>query len=112
MTTRSLRPRREDLAPAVGKRGVDLLDQLRKVGVVLAGDQLFFGAIILGRDAFQANPTDPDLKLMDVTIGIAIEKAVGSSANPRVDLAWSRDPLGLTQEALAGSLDRVLDLVC
>jgi hypothetical protein len=42
---------------------------------------------------------------------LAAENAMGRSANPGVDLTWGGDPFRLVDEAVAGGLDRVLDLL-
>jgi len=44
-----------------------------------------------------------------VVLLVAVENPVGGGAEPGVDLAWGRDPLGLVDKAITGGLDRLLD---
>jgi hypothetical protein len=52
-----------------------------------------------------------DRQLAKALVFFAVEDAVSDGTDPGVDLAWGRDPLGFVNEAIAGGLDRLLDLL-
>jgi hypothetical protein len=75
------------------------------------GNCLFCRARVLGGDLAQARVGRIDRQLAKALVFFAVEVAVSDDTDPGVDLAWGRDPLGFVNEAIAGGLDHLLDLL-
>jgi hypothetical protein len=75
------------------------------------GNRLFCRSGVLGGGLAQARVGRIDRQLAEALVFFAVQDAVSGGADPGVDLAGGRNPLGFVNEAIAGGLNRLLDLL-